>query len=79
MPRILTHPGEVLSAEFVLPAGFSAKTLAAAIGVAENDIVAVVCAQKPLTADLVLTSHFGTTPEFWLHLQSACASSAAHE
>jgi addiction module HigA family antidote len=79
MPRIL--PARFWSAEFVLPAGFSAKTLAAAIGAAENDIVAVVYAQKPLTADLVakLTSHFGTTPEFWLHLQSAYDSSAAHE
>lgn len=73
MTRIRTHPGEVLREEFLKPLDMSANRLAQALRVDApriNDIVRERRGVSPDTA-LRLARYFGTTPEFWLNLQSA--------
>jgi addiction module HigA family antidote len=67
------HPGEILREEFLVPLNMSAHALALALKVAApriNDIVRERRAVTPNTA-LRLARYFGTTPDFWLNLQTA--------
>ncbi len=68
----LIHPGEVLKEEFLILYGLSANRLARAIGVPANRITAIINGNRGITGETaVLLGHaFGTTPEFWLNLQS---------
>jgi addiction module HigA family antidote len=81
MPRIRTHPGEVLREEFMRPLGLSANALALALRVPATRIGDILRTEKPraVTADTAirLARYFGTTPEFWLNLQSAYELSLA--
>lgn len=54
------------------PLGIPAAALARALHVPANRITAIVNGQRGLTADtaLRLVRYFGTTPEFWVRLQS---------
>ena len=71
-PRLLIHPGEILKEEFLVPFGLSANRVAKAIGVPTNQITEIVNGTRGITGETaVLFAHaFGTTPEFWLNLQS---------
>ncbi len=73
MPRIKTHPGEVLLEEFMRPLNISANALARDLHVPPNRITAIIATEKPraVTADTAirLGRYFRTTPEFWLNLQ----------
>jgi len=75
MARIRTHPGEILREEFMKPLGLSANALALALRVPATRIGDILRAEKPrtVTADTAirLARYFGTSPEFWLNLQSA--------
>ena len=73
MPRVRTHPGEVLREQFLSPLGMSAHQLAEAIDVPGDRISEIVRENRSVTADtaLRLAKHFDTTPEFWLNLQMA--------
>jgi addiction module HigA family antidote len=75
MPRIRTHPGEVLREEFLKPLGLSANALALALRVPATRIGDILRTEKPraISADTAirLARYFGTSPEFWLNLQSA--------
>ena len=73
MPRVRTHPGEVLREEFLSPLGMSAHQLAEAIDVPVDRISEIVRERRSVTADtaLRLAKHFDTTPEYWLNLQMA--------
>ncbi len=75
MARVRTHPGEVLREEFMTPLGLSANALALALRVPATRIGDILRAEKPraVSADTAirLARYFGTTPEFWLNLQSA--------
>ena len=66
------HPGEVLYQEFLLPMKISANRLAKHIEVPANRITAIINGQRGITGDtaLRLSIAFGTTPDFWLNLQS---------
>jgi addiction module HigA family antidote len=65
-------PGEILHEEFMEPLGLSGAALAHALNVPANRITALINGQRGLTADtaLRLARYFGTTPEFWVRLQS---------
>jgi antitoxin HigA-1 len=67
------HPGEVLREEFLLPLGMSAHALAMALKVPAPRISEIVRERRAVTPDtaLRLARYFGTTPHFWLNLQSA--------
>jgi addiction module HigA family antidote len=73
MPRISTTPGEILREEFLLPFAMSASALARAIGVPVNRVTAIINGTRSVTADtaLRLGRYFGTTPAFWLNLQTS--------
>lgn len=65
------HPGEVLEDELE-EIGISARALAKYLAVPANRVYAIVNGTRSITADtaLRLAKFFGTTPEFWLNLQS---------
>ena len=66
------HPGEVLREEFLFPLGVNAHALAMELKVPApriNDIVRERRSITPNTA-LRLARYFGTTPQFWLNLQT---------
>ena len=81
MPRIHTHPGEVLREEFMAPLRLSANALARDLHVPPNRITAITAADNPraVTPDtaLRLARYFRTTAEFWLNLQAAYDLSVA--
>ena len=67
------HPGEVLRDEFLEPLGLSPYAVSKAIGVPRTRIERLTRGETSVTADtaLRLARWFGTTPEFWMNLQSA--------
>lgn len=73
MRRLTTHPGEILSEDFMIPLGLSARAVAAAIDVPPNRVTAIVNGERAVTADTAirLGLHFNTTSQFWLNLQQA--------
>ena len=66
------HPGEVLLEEFLKPMGLSQNRLALAIRVHARRINEIVLGKRSITADtaLRLARYFGTSPQFWLGLQT---------
>ena len=75
MSRIRTRPGEILREEFMKPLGLSANALALALRVPATRIGDILREDKPraVSADTAirLGRYFGTSPEFWLNLQTA--------
>lgn len=71
MAVIAIHPGEHL-AEELKELGMSAAELARKLDVPTNRITAILNGQRSITGDtaLRLGHFFGTSPEFWLNLQS---------
>jgi antitoxin HigA-1 len=66
------HPGEVLLEEFLKPLGLSQNRLGLNIGVHPRRINEIVLHKRRVTAEtaLRLARYFGTSPQFWLGLQS---------
>lgn len=66
------HPGEILADE-IEELGLSVSCFAKKLHVPANRITAILKGQRSITADtaLRLATYFGTTPEFWLNLQTA--------
>jgi addiction module HigA family antidote len=73
MPRLRTHPGEVLAEEYLKPLGLSASALAQAIGVPPNRISDIIRRRRDVSADTAirLGRFFAVDPRFWLNLQTA--------
>jgi addiction module HigA family antidote len=71
MAIIAIHPGEHL-AEELKTLGMSAAELARKIRVPTNRVTQILNGQRSVTGDtaLRLAHFFGTSPEFWLNLQS---------
>jgi addiction module HigA family antidote len=71
MARPAIHPGEQL-AEELKALGMSAAELARQLHVPTNRVTEILNGQRALTGDtaLRLGHFFGTSPEFWLNLQS---------
>lgn len=66
------HPGEILRDEFLTPMGISVYALAHAIKVPRSRANDIVRGRRALTTDTAirLGRYFGTSPEFWINLQS---------
>lgn len=66
------HPGEILRDEFLTPMDLSVYELANAIKVPRSRINDIVLCRRAVTTDtaLRLGRYFGTSPEFWVNLQS---------
>jgi addiction module HigA family antidote len=71
MTRTPIHPGEHL-AEELKELGISATELSRQIDVPVNRVTEIINGRRGLTADtaLRLGHWFGTSPEFWLNLQT---------
>jgi addiction module HigA family antidote len=69
---MVIHPGEVLREDFMLPFRLSANRLAGAMGVPANRITAILHGQRGISGEtaLLLGKIFGTTPDFWMNLQT---------
>jgi len=65
-------PGEILKEEIDF-LGYSANQFAKMLNVPTNRITAILNAQRSITADtaLRLSQFFGTSPEFWMNLQTS--------
>lgn len=65
-------PGAILLHDFMEPMQLNANSLARAIHVPANRVTAILAASRGITADtaLRLSRYFGTTPQFWMNLQS---------
>jgi addiction module HigA family antidote len=71
--RIPTHPGEILLEEFLVPIGMSQVAFARHIHVPLQRINEIVRGKRGVTPETawLLSQALGTTPEFWINLQSA--------
>lgn len=66
------HPGEALHTEFLEPLNITPYRLAHDIGVTATRVSELLHGKRRVTADtaLRLGRYFGTSPQFWLNLQS---------
>ena len=66
------HPGEILRDEFLTPMELSVYRLACALKISRPRLNDIVLGRRGVTTDtaLRLGRYFGTTPEFWINLQS---------
>ena len=66
------HPGEILRDEFLTPMELSVYRLARALKISRPRLNDIVLGRRGVTTDtaLRLGRYFGTTPEFWINLQS---------
>lgn len=81
MPRLRTHPGEILREEYLVPLGLSARALAKLLDVPANRLTEIMRGTRDVTADTAirLGRYFGTDPRFWLNLQAAYDLSKAEK
>lgn len=72
MLQVPVHPGEILKHEFLDEMGISAGKLAKHIRVPRTRIERLCARETSVTVDTAirLARALGTTPEFWLNLQS---------
>ena len=70
--RTPTHPGEVLSEEFLRPLGLTQVALAEHLGVPVQRINELVRGKRGVTPETawLLAGAFGTSPDFWINLQT---------
>ena len=80
MARTPIHPGEILADELE-EIGLSAKRLAEVIEVPPNRLYQILAGKRSITADtaLRLGRYFGTTPDFWMNLQTAYELDSARQ
>ncbi|WP_158813504.1 HigA family addiction module antitoxin [Methylocapsa sp. S129] len=66
------HPGEMLREEYLKPLHLSAGALAKSCGVPRTRIERIASEKLGITGDTAirLARVLGTTPEFWMNLQS---------
>ena len=81
MPRLRTHPGEILREEFLVPLGMSARALAGRLDIPANRLTEIIRGTRDVSADTAirLGRYFGTDPRFWLNLQAAYDLSKAEK
>ncbi len=70
--RIPTHPGEILLEEFLKPLELTQVHFAQHVGVPTQRINEIVNGKRGITPETawLFAQAFGTTPEFWMNLQS---------
>jgi addiction module HigA family antidote len=71
--RAPLHPGEILREQFMADFGVSINQVARDLRVPPTRIGEIVNERRAISPDtaLRLARYFGTTPEFWMNLQSA--------
>ena len=71
--RLPTHPGEILLEEFLVPMGLTQVAFARHLSVPTQRINELVKGKRGVTSQTawLLAQALGTTPQFWMNLQSA--------
>lgn len=71
--RAPTHPGTILAEEFLKPKGFTLTQVAGYLRVPPRRMTGLISGKQGVTAELAwgLADLLGTTPEFWMNLQTA--------
>jgi addiction module HigA family antidote len=66
------HPGETLREDFLAPLGMSVNRLALELHVPATRVNEIARGRRAITADtaLRLGRFFGTSPQFWMNLQT---------
>jgi addiction module HigA family antidote len=66
------HPGEILREEFIIPLKLNPHKLAMLLRVPAPAVYEIVHEQRSISSNIALrlARCFGTTPEFWLNLQT---------
>jgi len=66
------HPGEILREEFMVPNRLNANRLALALHVPAPSVYDIINEKRGISPEMALRFGyvFGTTPDFWLNLQS---------
>lgn len=66
------HPGEIIREDVLPEVGLSAAGMAKALGVSRQMVHEILGGRKALSAVMCLkvSRLFGSTPEFWMRLQS---------
>jgi addiction module HigA family antidote len=66
------HPGETIQEDYIQPMGISVNQLSKSLGIGASRLNEIVRGERGITADtaLRLARCLGTTPQFWLNLQS---------
>jgi addiction module HigA family antidote len=70
--RIPTHPGEILMEEFLRPLRLTQVAFARHVGVPIQRINEIVRGKRGITPETawLFAKAFGTSPEFWVNLQT---------
>ena len=70
--RTPTHPGEILLEEFLKPLGVTQVAFAEHIGVSVQRVNELIRGKRGVTPETawLLSQALGTTPQFWVNLQS---------
>ncbi|GJE61471.1 HigA family addiction module antitoxin [Methylobacterium trifolii] len=65
-------PGDILREEFMKPLGLSARALARDLGIPPNRVTGIVHGRRAVTAQtaILLSRRLGTSPQFWMNLQT---------
>ena len=68
-----TLPGEILLEEFLNPLGMTQMELASRMGVPIQRVNGLVAGRRAVTPEtaILLSRVLGTTPEFWMNLQTS--------
>jgi addiction module HigA family antidote len=71
--RTPTHPGEILLEEFLKPLGVTQVAFAKHIGVSVQRVNELIRGKRGVTPETawLLAQALGTTPQFWVNLQSS--------
>jgi len=71
--RIATHPGIILLKEFLEPISLTQKALARHLDIPVQRVNEIVRSKRGISPDTawLFSEAFGTSPEFWLNLQTA--------
>ncbi len=72
LQRTPLHPGEILRDQFMVDFGVSINRLARDLRVPPTRVGEIVNGRRAISPDtaLRLARYFGTTPEFWMNLQT---------
>ena len=70
---VAVHPGEYLREDYMRPLELSVNALSIALRVPATRIAEIVNERRGVSVDTAfrLSLYFGTTPEYWLRMQSA--------
>jgi len=66
------HPGEILSEDFLIPMDITAYKLAKGTMIDQTRISEIIRGKRSISVDTALrfSKFFGTSPEFWINIQT---------